>query len=143
VIKENDVKKIHILKKRVENLEHEQEEQDKALVYLRDLESLSGIHIDEFHGESKENDEESITLEITIEDIEEELGLSTPKKPEHGYVISLIFDPNNPAEWSEEAGGGWRDRGMGTRYEAATDVKSRLKSLKKQWPTYPLRITKV
>jgi len=137
------VRKIHILKKRVENLEKEQKSQDKALFYLRDLESLSGIHLAEFYEESEKNDDESVTLGITVEDIEEELGLSKPKEPEHGYVISLIFDPNNPAEWSEEAGGGWRTQGMGTRYENMEDVKSRLKLLKKQWPTYPLKITKV
>jgi len=137
------VKNIHILKKLVENLEHEQEAQDKALCYLHDLENLSEMQIGEFHEEPQQIEEESIILEITLEDIEEELGLSKPKKPEHGYVISLIFEPHNPSEWSEESGGGWRDRGMGKRYEKLGDVKAQLKLLKKQWPTYPLRITKV
>ena len=132
-----------MLEKRVEHLEHEQEEQDKALYYLHDLENLSGMHITELYEKPKYLDEEPVALEITLEDIEEELGLSKPRTPQHGYVILLTFDPKNPAEWSEEAGGGWRDRGMGTRYADAKLVKGRLKLLKKQWPTYPLKITKV
>jgi len=136
------MKKFQLLIQRVENLENEQKEQDKALHYLKDLENLVNTQV-EMLPPIAQTDEKTITLEITAEDIEAELGLSQPKKPEHGYVILLHFDPKNPTEWSEEAGGGWRDRGMGTRYENVREVKERLKSLKRQWPTYPLKIVKV
>ena len=128
------------LEKRIEGLEIEQEEQDNLLNDLRDLESL--LEMEPLQARAGV-DEKTITLEITAEDIESELALSKPKQPQHGYVILLTFDSKNLLEWSEESGGGWREEDMGTRYENPRDVKDRLKSLKRQWPTYPLRIKKM
>lgn len=134
------LERIQLLEKRIESLEIEQEDQDKALSCLRDLEELLGIKSPQTE---QTTDEGTVTLEITAEDIEAELALSQPKKILHGYVILLANDSKNLVEWSEESGGGWREIGMGTRYENPRDVKDRLKFLKRQWPTYPLKITKV
>lgn len=74
---------------------------------------------------------------------------STPQKKktiqadkQHGYVICLMFDPNSPNEWSEESGGGWRERGGGTCYQDLEQVKQCLRKIRKQWPNYPLRVIK-
>ncbi len=70
-----------------------------------------------------------------------------PKKPaktQSGYVICLMLNPSAPTEWSGEleSGGGWREPGKGTCYPDAEQVKRCLRSLKKQWPTYPLKVIK-
>ncbi|OQW94097.1 MAG: hypothetical protein BWK79_07680, partial [Beggiatoa sp. IS2] len=61
-----------------------------------------------------------------------------------GYVICLMLNPNAPTEWSGEleSGGGWREPGKGTCYFDAEQVKRCLRSLKKQWPHYPLKVIK-
>lgn len=61
---------------------------------------------------------------------------------QQGYVICLMFDPNSPNEWSEESGGGWRERGGGTHYQDIEQMKQRLRKIRKQWPHYPLRVVK-
>ncbi len=65
-------------------------------------------------------------------------------KRQSGYVICLMLNPNAPTEWSGEleSGGGWREPGKGTCYPDAEQVKRCLRSLKKQWPTYPLKVIK-
>lgn len=59
-----------------------------------------------------------------------------------GYIICLMFDPNSPNEWSEESGGGWRERGGGTCYQDLEQMKQCLRKIRKQWPNYPLRVIK-
>lgn len=61
---------------------------------------------------------------------------------QHGYVICLMFDLNSPNEWSEESGGGWRERGGGTHFTDPVKVKQCLQRIKKNWPNYPLKIIK-
>ncbi|ALG69024.2 hypothetical protein [Beggiatoa leptomitoformis] len=56
------------------------------------------------------------------------------------YVICLMFNKDHPKEWSDEAGGGWRDTGLGMRYTDQEQVKKVYRKLKQQWPDYPLRV---
>ncbi len=60
-----------------------------------------------------------------------------------GYAVCLMFNPASPSEWSEEAGGGWRGKGLGTHYSDLDEAKSRLAALKDKWPDYPLKIIKL
>lgn len=58
------------------------------------------------------------------------------------YVICLSYEAQTPSEWSDESGGGWRERGKGKQYNDIKQAKRRLLQLKKKWPDYPLKIIK-
>jgi uncharacterized coiled-coil protein SlyX len=55
------------------------------------------------------------------------------------YVICLTLNPKSPQEWS---GKGWRGAGKGLRYTNLEQAKQTFQKLKKQWPSYPLKIFK-
>lgn len=59
-----------------------------------------------------------------------------------GLAVCLLFNKNSPSEWSDEAGGGWRGRGMGTHYPTQDEAKAKLQELKTKWPDYPIEIRK-
>lgn len=58
-----------------------------------------------------------------------------------GYVICLMYNPKTPTEWSEESGGGWRERGFGECYQTLEKAQAQYNRLKKKWPNHPLKIT--
>ncbi|EIJ42490.1 hypothetical protein BegalDRAFT_1611 [Beggiatoa alba B18LD] len=64
------------------------------------------------------------------------------KPTTEAYVICLIFNKDHPKEWSDDAGGGWREKGLGMRYTDQEQVKRIYQKLKQQWPDYPLRVIK-
>lgn len=76
------------------------------------------------------------------------VAVSAPVKPvqtdkvQRGYVIRLMYDQRKLTEWSDEAGGGWRECGKGQCYTDTQEVKKSLLKLKKRWPNYPLKIFK-
>ena len=59
-----------------------------------------------------------------------------------GYVVCLLFNRKAPTEWSDKSGGGWRQRGKGTRYATIEEAKESYLKLKKKWPDYPLKVMK-
>lgn len=61
---------------------------------------------------------------------------------QQGYVVCLMFNPRSPTEWSEESGGGWRERGQGQCYPTVEYARAALAKLKQQWPRHPLKIIK-
>ncbi len=62
---------------------------------------------------------------------------------QQGYVVCLMFNISTPSEWSEEAGGGWRGKGMGTSYNNRADAAKILQQLKQKWPDYPIELRQV
>lgn len=78
-------------------------------------------------------------------DLSEELLGQKPEKIQTtgGYAVCLVFNPTSPSEWSDESGGGWRGKGLGTHYPALEDAQKQLAQLKKKWPDYPLKLIKV
>ena len=61
----------------------------------------------------------------------------SPNSATQSYVICLMFNPKSPQEWS---GNGWCEYGKGMRYTNPEQAKQTFKKLKKQWPSYPLKI---
>lgn len=83
-------------------------------------------------------DDEIVKLVLDEDDDEREQHQHTPIQ--HGYIIRLMFNPDNPSEWSSDAGGGWRDAGQGQCFSTKKQVKAVFAKLKKQWPNYPLKM---
>lgn len=161
------------LKKRIRQLEEEQERQQqelKDLDELRDLATMKELEkeLSEINtqmiksSESELLDDIDLSLEDILKDLEQDddfeaksesrvkdidLSLESPlgqanKKnmPNHGYLVCLVFNPNSPSEWSDEAGGGWRGRNMGTRYPTYEKAEETLKELRKKWPDNPMQV---
>lgn len=63
----------------------------------------------------------------------------SPNSATQSYVICLMFNPKSPQEWS---GNGWCEYGKGMRYTNPEQAKQIFRKLKKQWPSYPLKIFK-
>jgi len=80
------------------------------------------------------------TLELESEFLHE-LEEEQPKSL-HGYIICLMFNPKSPSEWTEDAGGGWREHGHGFCFSTPEKAKQRAKELKEKWPEHPLKIIK-
>ncbi len=97
--------------------------------------------------------EENVDLDAPLVKIEEEHdidlsleGLGRDHKKAHvqqGYVVCLMFNISAPSEWSEDAGGGWRGKGMGTSYANQADAEKLLQQLKQKWPEYPIELHRV
>lgn len=83
------------------------------------------------------NEGVSIADDLLFED--DETKETTNK---HGFVIRLLFNQDSPTEWSEEGGGGWRDRGSGHCYVSMEKAQARCQELQVRWPDYPLDIIK-
>ena len=158
------------LKRRIKQLELEQERQQKDLVELEQLRDLASIEelerelsaIDSAfpHKPTATTPVESIDLSLEhlavetggnvlkahelIHDIDlslEKLGAEKAKGAVgSGYVVCLVFNASAPSEWSEESGGGWRGKGLGSRYPHQQDAEAVLLSLKQKWPDYPIKI---
>jgi hypothetical protein len=73
-------------------------------------------------------------------DLEKEAFNKKKVTAKSGYVVCLMFNPTSPSEWAEEAGGGWRGRGLGTAYPDQKSAQMCLKQLKSKWPDYPIEI---
>ena len=138
------------LEQRLRNLELEQEKQDGALTSLGDLDKevrqLEAIlnQIDNFQIKQNKDKYKRVTLDETkklekqLENLDTE-GFAPVNKGVTSYVIRLMFNPKSPQEWS---GTGWCEFGKGKRYTNLEQVNQICKKLKKQWPTYPLKIFK-
>lgn len=60
-----------------------------------------------------------------------------------GYVVCLMFNPKSPTEWSNDGGGGWRGKGLGSSFPDRARANAQLKALKDKWPDYPIEIKPV
>jgi len=70
-------------------------------------------------------------------------ALGRGKKPvtaRAGFVVCLLFNETAPSEWAEEAGGGWRGKGLGTAYPDKASAQRTYIELKTKWPDYPIEI---
>ena len=130
------------LESRLRQLEEEQDQQQQALAKLRDLPRIiEDENYVPYTDQVKDVKVANAPEEVNIKDIDvSELDSQTAAK--HGYIICLMFNPNSPSEWSTEGGGGWRQKGGGTRYTDQAQLKEQYKKLKKQWPDYPLKVIK-
>lgn len=79
-------------------------------------------------------------IDLTLEGLGQEDKKAIAQK---GFVVCLMFNVNSPSEWSEDAGGGWRGKGMGTSYATRADAEKLLQQLKQKWPEYPIELHKV
>jgi len=139
--------KLKELEERLKKLEDEQFRQQTDLHELEDIKRLEAqlktlseeMDFDlspkpkKFQLE-KEQLEIATKLESELKEKEDELG--------QGYVVCLLFNRKSPTEWSDKSGGGWRQRGKGTRYTEIEEAKKRYLELRKKWPDYPLKILK-
>lgn len=165
------------LRRRIRQLEVEQERQQKDLTNLDQFRDLAAIA--ELENELKNIDKATLKKAIEAElgsdislEAEQELadmvkqakssiaktvaqpaavhdidlsqeqlnGSDKAKSVKGGFSVCLVFNPQTPSEWSEEGGGGWRGKGLGTHYATREEAEKRLQELKKKWPEYPLRI---
>jgi len=79
-------------------------------------------------------------IDLTLEGLGQE---GDKLNVQQGYVVCLMFNVNSPSEWSEDAGGGWRGKGMGTSYATRAEADKLLQQLKQKWPDYPIESHKV
>ncbi len=136
------------LEQRLKTLELEQEKQQVALNDIGDLDKevrqLEAIlnQIDNFQIKQNKDKYKRVTLDETNK-LEKQLenldGFAAVDKSVTSYVIRLMFNPKSPQEWS---GTGWSEFGKGRRYTDLEQVNQIFKKLKKQWPTYPLKVFK-
>ncbi len=143
------------IEKRLKLLEKEQENQDYALDKLQsfndevrrledELNRIEKYRIkthqsSEFQRDNPET--ERLEKELAQMDNEEQNAFKNSEKAsssKQSYVISLMFNPNSPPEWS---GNGWLKPGQGTAYNLE-EAKLIYQQLKKKWPNYPLKIIK-
>jgi hypothetical protein len=165
------------LKRRIRQLEEEQNRQESELQDLNALRDLAAIS--ELENELKQIDAKGVAHKVLDEkpkdvdlareteimeageqaqrelgepakpieniDLSRELLNSKATKPQGvgGYAVCLMFNPTAPSEWSEEAGGGWRGKGLGTHYPSPEQAKAALAKLQQKWPDYPLKIIKI
>jgi len=139
------------LEQRLKDLEIEQEEQDVALTTIGDLDKevrqLEAVlkEIDNYQIKQTEDNYERVTLDETkklekqLERIDEDGYTAAADKTATTYVIRLMFNRKSPQEWS---GTGWCEFGKGKHYNNPEQVSQIFKKLKKQWPTYPLKVFK-
>jgi len=125
------------LEQRLKNIEVEQERQDVVLnEFIRDLEEVLKL-------EAKLANIENYEVPFFKKPPEEESAEEKPTPvPQQGFVIRLNFESESkaPIEWSDEAGGGWREYMMGTCYATLEQAKQHLRKLQKRWPDYPMEI---
>lgn len=91
--------------------------------------------LEEMEGEEKEQISQSSQVKKTTK-------IPSPPPSEHKtptYVICLLLNPKSPQEWS---GKNWCEMGNGMRYDQLDQAKQIAQKLKKQRPTYPLKIIK-
>lgn len=126
------------LEQRLKNIEVEQERQDTVLnEFIRDLEEVLKL-------EAKLANIDNYEVPFFKKPPEEEPVEETPPPvPQGGFVIRLNFEPESnkaPIEWSDEAGGGWREYMMGTCYTTSEQANQHLRKLQKRWPDYPMEV---
>ncbi len=137
------------LEERLKFLELEQEKQEVALTDIGDLDKevrqLEAIlnQIDNFQIKQGEKYkrvtlDETKKLEQELENLDKD-GFVDADQKVTSYVIRLMFNPKSPQEWS---GTGWSEFGGGKHYTDFEQVNQILKKIKKQWPTYPLKVFK-
>lgn len=77
-------------------------------------------------------------------DVDDLLNEDKPEtKARTGFVVCLMFNPKSPTEWSDEGGGGWRGKGLGTCFTNRQLAENSLRVLKQKWPDYPIEIKPV
>lgn len=73
-------------------------------------------------------------------------NLGKGKKPvtaRQGFVVCLLFNEAAPSEWADDAGGGWRGKGLGTPYPTSNAAYKKLQELKTKWPDYPIEVRQI
>ncbi len=155
------------LEERLKRLEAEQEQQDHDLDDLRDLEEILRLQkrLEEIANEKVETDtrdkpkvrhtSEAVKLEQKLEEAEKEqfevnmphanipdieLPAEERNEAKPGFIVCLMFNKKSPSEWSDEGGGGWRERNRGQAYPNVKAAEQQLAKLKSQFPDYPLKI---
>ncbi len=95
--------------------------------------------------ETKDVKIEPTSKEIHDIDLLDELDVDAKpvSRARQGFVVCLMFNTNSPSEWADDAGGGWRGKGMGTVYANKTQAEKRYNELKNKWPDYPIQIHSV
>jgi len=95
----------------------------------------------EFEQERQQNQVNTLSVEMT--DVKLVENVKVDKRPQHGYIIRLVFGDKSPvSEWSDETNG-WRTKGLGSRYNSKQDAEKKFSLLKKKWPSYPLKLIQV
>lgn len=154
------------LEERLKRLEEEQAQQDHDLDDLRDLEEILRLQkrLEEIANEKVEPRDnkpkahhapEAGKLEKKLEEAEKaqfevnmphtnipdiELPPDERAEAKPGFVVCLMFNKKSPSEWSDEGGGGWRERNRGQAYPTVKAAEQQLAKLKSQFPDYPLKI---
>ena len=139
--------KLKELEERLKKLEDEQFRQQTDLHDLEDIKRLEAklrslsddMNLDLSHKVKKfqlgkDQLEVASKLESKLHENEDDLR--------DGYVVCLLFNRKTPTEWSDKSGGGWRQRGKGTRYATVEEAKTSYLKLKEKWPDYPLKVMK-
>lgn len=155
------------LEERLKRLEAEQEKQDHDLDDLRDLEEILRLQkrLEEIANEKVDLGNTAPQVHETAEVMQLQRKLDAAEKerfetnlpntnnipdiqlpPEEragtvsGFVVCLMFNKKSPSEWSDEGGGGWRERNSGQAYPTVQAAEKQMAKLKAQFPDYPLKI---
>ncbi|MCP4696178.1 MAG: hypothetical protein GY862_04930 [Gammaproteobacteria bacterium] len=158
------------LRQRIKDLEKEQERQHKDLTDLNqvlDYEAISKLESElvsinqQTRSAAQNSTAEMQDIDISLEkellgqgdeahiqeheqikdiDLSLESQEQSRNAPQKGYIVCLMFNKASPSEWSDEGGGGWRGKGLGTRYPKQQGAVKKMQELKKKWPDYPIEI---
>ncbi len=121
----NNIAFIRDTEQETQKLESDLSEADKIRLQ-RSTDNVPAVH----------DDEETQRLERELAELD---GVKT-QQLKHYFTICLISSDGNHNEWTKEAGGGWRGKGLGHQYANRDEALKNCEQLKKRFPNYQIQL---
>jgi hypothetical protein len=124
---------------RLNALELELERQQSDLQYLKDLETVVEL---EKKVRSTTNSAPKTARPIVAPTARPQPKTLPVEAPQGVFTVCLMFNRQNPSEWSEETNG-WRIANHGVRFNDYNQAALCAKRLKSRFPDYPIEVIRV